>query len=116
MVRYHNKVLTGELIVTALSKPIKRQLREWSAVAYERELGAELKNLHDAFHDWEQGKMSCFDLTELIHVFHDKSARELYKTYVMLGNERIEVRVALARGVLSEHELPEEVLKWVRDE
>jgi hypothetical protein len=100
--------------VPSLSKPVKRQLRDWSAVAYERELGAELKKLHDSFHDWEQGKLNCFDLNELIHEYHDKSARELYKTYVMLGNEQIEVRVALARGVLSEHELPAEVLHAVR--
>jgi hypothetical protein len=102
--------------VPSLSKPIKKQLREWSAVAYERELGTELKKLHDSFHDWEQGKINCFDLTELIHVFHDKTARELYKTYVMLGDEWIEVRGALVRGVLSTHELPAEILRCVRDE
>lgn len=49
--------LSRGIHMPAFSKDLKRQLREWSGIAYERELGTELKRLHNSFHCFCQSKM-----------------------------------------------------------
>jgi len=113
---YHGGTLfLGSMMVVATpQKILKKQVREWCSVAYERELGAELKKLHDSFHAWEHGKLNCFDLSDLIHHFHDDTARELYKTYVMFADDWSNLKRAVGLGLVSEQELSAELLELVR--
>ncbi len=90
------------------SKAAKRQLRELAALAYERELSRELALLERAFQDWRQGRISPFELSDLIHRFHNGPSRELYSFY-HLGDNHLAVANALGAGVLDESEVPEAV-------
>lgn len=72
--------------------------------------------LAKTFHEWEEGKVNCFALSDLIHEFHENASRELYKAYVMFGDHRALIVEAIKSGVLSECELPAEVLQCVQDE
>ena len=96
-----------------IPKHIKKQIRDWCGVAYERELSAELEKLHGDFHDWNAGKLHCFDLTERIHEFHQNGARDLYKMYVMDGSDGSLISAAIDRGVLKEDELPPALLEFL---
>lgn len=97
-----------------IPKQVKKQVREWCNVAYERELTAELEKLHTDFHDWKSGKLNCFDLTDRIHDFRQNAARDLYKIYVMGPANAYLIAGALERGVLKEDELPPTLLELAK--
>jgi len=95
-----------------LSKNIKRLLRQWCSIAYERELGAELGKLHEKFHRWEAGELHVVDLSDDIHKFHEGPARNLYVQY-MMGQDVGPwlLKGSVERGVLRKNELPVELLQ-----
>lgn len=41
--------------VKSLPKPLRKLLRHWSEVAYERELGIELESIYNEFNRWKAG-------------------------------------------------------------
>ncbi len=88
------------------SKAAKRQLRELAALAYERELAHELGSLERAFQGWRQGRIDAFELTNLIHRFHNGPARQLYDRYER-GDRRLVVAGAVVTGIIDEAEVPE---------
>jgi hypothetical protein len=79
----------------------RKHLRRLVDVAYERELRKELGALEESFHQWRSGSINAYDLSQVIHEFHDGSARDLYVTYNRLKPDVLVAR-ALARGVLTE--------------
>ena len=61
--------------------------------------------------------MSPFELSEAIHKFHQGPARDLYVKYEMKnGMPEWLVAGAIARGVITREELPEELLETVKSE
>lgn len=82
-----------------MTKAQKRHLRNLAAVAYERELGAALKDLHSHFARWKTDEITAWDLNDLIHEHHNGISRELYKLYTE-ANPRMSVARALARDVI----------------
>jgi Tol biopolymer transport system component len=58
------------------SKTVRRRLRELAGIAYERELNRELDALFKCFEAWKKDEISPFDLSENIHEFHQKPARD----------------------------------------
>jgi len=66
-----------------LSKKEKRELRVLVGECYEVHLSDLLENLYEDFQKWGGKYIDTFELTDRIHEFHDKKARELYGMYVL---------------------------------
>jgi hypothetical protein len=67
-------LLSMRLIVkkpTMWDKKKKRYCREMAALAHERELNTALQALQSQFENWQQDKIDCFELNQLVHEFHD---------------------------------------------
>jgi hypothetical protein len=88
----------------------RRQLRELAGLAWDRELGAELAELEAAFGEWRAGDISPHELSDRIHRFHNGAARDLYVLYTMRSHPSELVARAVAAGVLSENDVPAELL------
>lgn len=94
------------------SKAVRKMIREWCGIAYQRELSAELGKLHDRFHQWEAGTLSPFELSDAIHKFHQGPARDLYVRYEMSrGEDDWLVAGAIAGGLIKREEIPGELLE-----
>ena len=57
----------------------------------------------------ETEKISCFELSDLIHKFHQGPSREIWKTYTYLDPD-MAVSRAIALGILKKEEIPENLL------
>ena len=93
-------------------KAVKRLVREWAAIAHDRELGRALLELRTQFDRWERGEIAAADLNDLIHRFHQGASREIWKRY---DTNHLEPAIgsAVAAGILRRDELPEELLRHV---
>jgi hypothetical protein len=78
--------------------------------AYERELAQELSQLEGQFGVWREGKIDSFQLSNIIHEFHNGVSRDLYKQYMNVS-PHLMVAYAFVEGILSEEEIQPEVLK-----
>ena len=78
----------------------RKDLRRLVDVAYERELSEALGALEESFREWRCGSINAYDLSQVIHEFHDGSARDLWVTYNRLKPDVL-VAHALARGILT---------------
>ncbi len=67
------------------------------------------------FDDWREGQIDPFELTELIHQYHNGPARELWKRYV--GNPYIELLMAraIAEGILEQADVSEQVRPYIKE-
>ena len=74
--------------------------------AHEEELRRALAPLAEAFRGWEQCRVSSFELSDLIHDFHQGPARELYARYALRGRGNLTMASAVARGVLGRRDVP----------
>jgi DNA primase large subunit len=92
----------------------RKALRRLANLAYERELGAELANLEARFAEWRAQRISAFQISDLIHEFHDGPSRELYKLYGSIDTAYLVAR-AIAQGLLHEDEAPTEILAKLAD-
>ena len=90
-------------------KTQKKKLRELAGIANERELGRELEMLYQHFENWRNKKISCFELSDLIHKFHQGASREIWKTYAY-SDPDMAVSRAVALGILKREEIPENLL------
>ena len=61
------------------SIPFKKEMRRLVGVAYQREMDSELNEVYKEFKKWEKGEIDCFTLNEIIHKYHDETARYLWK-------------------------------------
>ena len=83
-----------------LTKSQKRRLREIADECYCEALENALGNLYEDFQKWGGKQISAFELDERIHLYHQKTARELYKMYS--GNDVFtKIAFALNTGVIS---------------
>ena len=94
-----------------LPKRVCRELRGLAARAHEEALRRALVPLAEAFRGWEEGRVSSFELSGLIHEFHQGPARELYAPYALRGAADLSVASAVARGVLGREAVPADVLE-----
>ena len=81
---------------------------------YEVELGRELQTLGESFNNWRNGEITCWELEDRIHRFHNGPARDLYKLYRMPVTEIAAAR-AIALGFVSEAEVPPPLLESLAD-
>jgi len=95
----------------SLTKPQRRALRELGALAYDRELSAELAKVESEFARWRSGSIDAFELESVIHRFHQGPARKLHSRYC--GGELdllFQVAAALFHGALTERDVPPDLL------
>ena len=78
-----------------------KHLRKLAGRAYEAELSKHLMILDKRFEEWKAGIISAWDLSDLIHEFHDKDYSELYKFYVYGKDYHVQVAHAIQNGYLS---------------
>lgn len=89
---------------TRFSKNERALLRSLAEDAWESELRAALEALFEHFCRWVDHGMSAFELNQLIHEYHNGTARELYKRYA-LDAKPAAVAYAIAAGHLGEEEI-----------
>ena len=73
-------------------------------------LAQALSELGAQFARWDRGEIDSFELNDLVHRFHQDTAREIWKRYATTHLEPA-VASAVAAGVLRKEELPAELLK-----
>ena len=90
-------------------KHIKKLIRQYGAIAYDRELTRELRELLTQFEKWEKGSISSEYLNTMIYKFTSGPARQLYNRYSdsMLDSS---IAYAIAHGILDADDLPDELL------
>ena len=94
------------------SKQLKRLVREYAGKAHELELRQALMPLAGAFQAWERSELDSFELSELIHTFHQRDARELFLRYAGSSTDlEPALAGAIARGVLASETIPKELLE-----
>jgi hypothetical protein len=79
-------------------------MSELADLAYQRDLDIELAKLEAEFQRWRAGALSPYELSDLIHAFHQGPSRELFAKYDRKLRE-FAVADALHRGVLTEIEV-----------
>jgi hypothetical protein len=94
-----------------ISKKAKQQLCELAGIAYERELRQALKPVEQALADMHAGKCDAFAVSEVIHQFHQKPARDLWVQYNQMETD-FSVSAALLDNIISPEEIPVEVRQW----
>lgn len=91
-----------------MTKSQKRHLKELADKAYEKELSSALETVYRSMQKWKNNEVSCWDVHQEIHHYHDNVARGLYKTYEMLNDPRMGTARALANGTLAISEVRED--------
>ena len=91
------------------TKAQRKKLRELAGIANERELDQELEKLYRHFESWRKKDICCFELSDLIHMFHQGASRELWKMYTYYDPDTAVSR-AVALGLLKKEDIPENML------
>ena len=88
----------------------RREIRKIRDRAYEIELSEALGELESGFSDWRKGHIDCFQLTDLVHGFHQGPQRRLYNYY---ANVKVPTAAAyaIASGLVPRDEVPPVVLE-----
>ena len=86
----------------------RKYLAELADLPRDRELDLYLSELENRFREWRQGTVSSTELSDLIHEFHDGSARAVYSTYGQMKGDEIVAR-AVGVGLLREDEVSTEI-------
>ena len=95
-----------------IPKHLKRLVREFAAIAHERELGQALSELRIEFDRWERRELSVFELNKRVHQFHQGPSRQVWARYATNHLES-PLASAVAAGIVRKEELPAELLAHV---
>jgi hypothetical protein len=94
------------------SKRVKRTLREYMGMAYERELHRELTQLDKNFDEWRKALISSRELSYRIHNFEEGPSRTLFNHYTH-GSPITAVAYAIVTGILDEEGMPQDMLEAI---
>ena len=83
-------------------------LRKLVGYAHEEALKCELAKLQESFQEWKAGRISPFELSDMIHRFHEGPRKELFVKYVKGGLELLAAD-AVVNGLIPESAIPEEL-------
>ena len=95
------------------TKAQRRKLRELGAIAYERDLSAELSKLETEFERWRASEIDAHELSDRIHGFHQGPARKLFSTYDH-ANRNFAVAHAIHRGLITEEEAGADIIEMLQ--
>ena len=87
-------------------------MRALQELAWKRELETELAKLEDQFKLWRKESIDAFELSDLIHKFHDGENRKIYKFYAY-HQSPFAVPSAIARDVILQSEVSKELLEVI---
>lgn len=96
-----------------MAKSLRKIAKQLIGQAYRREQEKALDSLRREFDRWRSGEIDCWELTELIHRFHNGESRGLYKIYEM-GDIKIALARAMGVGILAEDEVPADLREPMR--
>ena len=91
----------------------RKELRRLADLAYERELAMALEALEGEFKQWRGKKISAFELSELIHKFHNGIARDLWSFYET-RHTGLSVRHAIAEEIILKSEVSQGILEKLK--
>ncbi len=97
------------------SKRVRKLIREYAVLAYERELAAELGKLADRVNAWKQGEISPWKLNDEIWNYVKGPQREMWKKYTNKDFLDMVVARAVADGFLKREEVQGGVLESIED-
>ncbi len=95
-------------------KQRRQKLRELADQAWEEELRQALTPLAEAFERWKTRAASSFEISDLIHEFHQGPSRKIWSTYQSLKPDMLVAR-AVGLGVLPREALPPELADSLSD-
>ena len=96
-------------------KAVKKKLSHLAGLAHQRELDQYLSALAEKFDAWRNKEIDCWGLTEAIHRFHQKDAKEVYKLYRYNDDCDGQVARGIRFGLLKREEVDEDVLTSIED-
>jgi len=96
----------------SIPKHIKKKLREFSTEAYERELNIHLEELYLLFNEWKDKKISGGELSHRLYEYNQGASKKLFGKYNTLDANML-VGFAVENGVLTENEIPDELLPYI---
>ena len=82
-------------------------------MAYERELAKALESLEGNFKRWRKNKITAYELSELIHKFHNGIARDLWSFYTT-GHMVLNVKHAITEGIILGAEISLSILEKLK--
>ena len=89
-------------------KKMRQKLRELSSLAYDRELNQKLDELYLKFQRWKNGEIDSLQLHDLIHEYHNRDGKEIWKIYNQADTDFIVTR-AWRLNILIDDEIPADV-------
>ena len=95
------------------TKSERKELHRLAGLAYERELAKALESLEEDFKRWRKNKITAFDLSELIHKFHNGVARDLWSFY-MNGHTELVAAQAISKGIILKTEISPGILEKLK--
>jgi hypothetical protein len=87
-----------------------KELRRFAGLAYERELAKALETLEKDFRQWKKSKITAFELSDLIHKFHNGIARDL-RSFYTTGPAELNVKHAIVKGAILKNEISPGILE-----
>lgn len=91
------------------TKSEKRDLRRLADEAYKAEMERELAKLEADFKNWLEGKISVFDLDDLIHAYYSGPRKELYGRYQIQSQPEVAVARGIVTGLIDVEQVPIEL-------
>ncbi len=98
--------------MTQPTKQTKKLIRQYGAIANERELSQVLRDLHSEFERWQKGEISPGDLNDKIHEFHDGPSKNIWVKY-STSNPQAGLAAAIASGLITKDEVPLQLLDFL---
>ena len=97
-----------------MNKKQKKKIKELAHLAWQREIDKELNSLSKGFEKWKNKEIDSADLVELIHKFHNGSARQIWVKYNNSNLEEILI-FAVASDILKKEEIPENIYNTIKE-
>lgn len=91
----------------------RKELRRLAGLAYERELAKVLESLEKKFRQWREKKITAFELSDLIHQFHNGISRDLWSFYTN-GHTEMIVAQAITNAIISRIEISPSILEKLK--
>lgn len=95
------------------TKSERKELRRFVGLAYERELAKALESLEGKFEQWKRNTITPFELSDLIHQFHNGISRDLWSFYTN-GDSGMIVAHAITKGIIVKTEVIPSILGKLR--
>jgi hypothetical protein len=103
------------MINKALSKKMKKVLREYAEQAYCKEMSIALDALYESMNLWKQGQVTVYQMNDEIHNYHNGASREVYNRY-NTTHLNLAVASAIQRGILEKEAIDPEFLEVISAE